>query len=92
MPREGEGPEENTAGTTDAGSVVADSDSAETAIRRGAVDIRTREGARIHHDDAFVRHEGDALVVSESPDFDSAETERYEKRALSWYEVRHPRS
>jgi hypothetical protein len=62
---------------------------AERPVRRGAVDLRTRDGERVHHDDAYVRYETDAFVVAVDPSFDEAT--RYPKASLAWVEVRHPR-
>jgi hypothetical protein len=65
---------------------------ADHPVRRGAVDLLTRAGTRVHHDDAAVRYEPDAFVVAPGPDFDATETERYAKADVAWVEVRHPRS
>lgn len=61
----------------------------ERPVRRGAVDLRTRDGERITHDDAYVRYEPDAFVVALDPSFD--DEVRYSKTSLAWIEVRHPR-
>lgn len=61
-------------------------------VRRGTVDLLTRAGARVHHDDAAVRYEPDAFVVSPGLDFGATDTERYAKADVAWVEVRHPRS
>jgi hypothetical protein len=65
---------------------------ADHPVRRGAVDLLTRAGTRVHHDDAAVRYEPDAFVVAPGPDFDATDTERYAKADVAWVEVRHPRS
>ena len=60
-------------------------------VRRGSVDLRTKEGATRHHDEAFVRYEPDAFVVSVDPSFPAERTERYPKTDVAWIRVRHPR-
>ena len=59
-------------------------------VRRGAVDLRTRDGERVHHDDAYVRYDPDAFVVAPDPSFGEGAT-WYPKASLAWVEVRHPR-
>jgi hypothetical protein len=76
------------AADADAGERGPEAD-AERPVRRGAVDLRTRDGERVHHDDAYVRYETDAFVVAVDPSFDEAT--RYPKASLAWVEVRHPR-
>ena len=60
-------------------------------VRRGTVDLRTASGELIHHDEAFVRYDRDAFVVSTEPSFPPDATEEYDKNAVEWIEVRHPR-
>jgi hypothetical protein len=60
-------------------------------VRRGSVDIRLRDGERIHHDEAFVRYEPDAFVVAADASFPTASTDRYPKERVAWLDVRHPR-
>lgn len=60
-------------------------------VRRGSVDIRTRDGTVVHHDEAFVRYEPDAFVVSTEASFPAGATETYRKADVAWVEVRHPR-
>ncbi|WP_318569386.1 hypothetical protein [Salinigranum marinum] len=64
---------------------------ADRPVRRGTVDLRTASGELIHHDEAFVRYDRDAFVVSTDPSFPPDAIETYEKDAVAWIEVRHPR-
>jgi hypothetical protein len=63
----------------------------ERPVRRGSVDIRTRDGRVVHHDEAFVRYEPGAFVVSTEASFPAGTTETYQKADVAWVEVRHPR-
>ncbi len=67
-------------------------ESVDDPVRRGAVDLVTQEGTRVHHDDAAVRYEPEAFVIAPSLDFAAADTERYAKATIEWIEIRHPRS
>lgn len=60
-------------------------------VRRGSVDLRTDAGEHRHHDEAFVRYDPDAFVVSVDPSFPPARTERHPKTDVAWIQVRHPR-
>jgi hypothetical protein len=60
-------------------------------VRHGTVHLRTRAGETVRHDEAVVRYDPDAFVVSTDPSFPPDATERYEKSHVSWIEVRHPR-
>ncbi|AUV82105.1 hypothetical protein C2R22_10970 [Salinigranum rubrum] len=68
-----------------------DANSFETPVRRGSVDLRTRDGEAVHHDEAFVRYEREAFVVSTDGSFAGERTERYPKSVVAWIQVRHPR-
>ena len=76
---------------TDDPSNTGDDPTLERPVRRGSVDIRTRDGTVVHHDEAFVRYEPDAFVVSTGASFAAGETETYLKTEVAWVEVRHPR-
>lgn len=77
------------------GQELADGDDPSLAddapVRRGSVDLRLRDGTRVHHDEAYVRYESDAFVVAVDDSFSEAATERYPKETVAWVEVRHPR-
>ena len=70
---------------TDAGGV------GRRPVRRGSVDIHTRDGDAVHHDEAAVRYEDAAFVVSRDGSFAPERTERYPKTDVAWIQVRHPR-
>lgn len=72
-------------------NATPDANSSGTPVRRGSVDLRTRDGEAVHHDEAFVRYERDAFVVSTDDSFSAETTARYPKSAVAWVQVRHPR-
>lgn len=89
MSPDGDAPRSRSDADTDTAS---DADRAvDRPVRRGTVDLRTATGDLIHHDEAFVRYDRDAFVVSTDPSFPPDATETYEKAAVEWIEVRHPR-
>jgi hypothetical protein len=68
-----------------------DGDGVDRAVRRGSVDLRTRDGEVVHHDETYVRYDRDAFVLSPDRSFPADGTERYPKEAVAWIQVRHPR-
>lgn len=66
-------------------------DRVDRPVRRGSVDLRTRDGEVVHHDETFVRYEPDAFVLSPDQSFPADGTVRYPKGAVAWIQVRHPR-
>lgn len=81
-------PSASTAGTEDASDGNGRTDG---PLRRGSVDLRTRGGDRVHHDEVFVRYDSDVFVLCPDESFPEEATERYRKADVAWIEVRHPR-
>lgn len=84
-------PPDSALGDDDDPSTDGGSPSGGYVVRRGSVDVRTCDGERTHHDEAAVRYEADAFVVSADGTFAPATTVSYPKARVAWLEVRHPR-
>lgn len=94
--RDDDGPEdteEDTVAADTTGPVARDDDAGrvDRPVRRGSVDLRTRDGRVVHRDEAFVRYDHDAFVVSSDQSFPADGTVRYPKERVAWIQVRHPR-
>ena len=95
--RDDDGPEnteEDAVAADTPGPVARDDDvgRVDRPVRRGSVDLRTRDGEVVHHDEAFVRYDHDAFVVSADQSFPADGTVRYPKVTVAWIQGRTRRT